>query len=236
MARSVAEQVFETYQADISVAASHPDLHGAKEIVVLGPAGSNSHVVAEDITARQNRGQEGLRTTFKSAFSEIVDASRQNGGIGLLPVVNQIGGMVMHNTAKYDSSPPKSNYQVIEETGSRVLAYVGLPIEHCLLGLEGLDVTQLRGMEVHSHIQALKQCANYIEAMGLVPVEALSTSAAAEMLSQNREQKTKLAIAPALAGKIYNLQPLAKDVGNTPAAQNITTMALVTVPNLRVVS
>lgn len=79
------------------------------------------------------------------------------------------------------------------------------PVHHCLLVLPETSMEDLK--TVHSHWQALKQCRNNIENLGLSAVEEYDTAGAAKLLVA-RKDKTQAAIASALAAKEYGLEIL----------------------------
>jgi len=226
------------------------EVGGYHELAALGPKGSNSHIVAVDLgravkqygrAARQRPLQDGeiepasmlrdywLMDSFPSIAEKVNERRRSRGvvkTIGILPIVNTLGGLV-------SASKDTTNLRVIRSTRAAVLGIVDLPIEHCLLGLEDCDPEELKDRRVYSHPQALKQCPQRIHELGLKPENATRTSAAAAAVASGELGEEALAIAPRLAGEAYGLQTIAQDIGDLPSTQNVTVMAVMAKPDYR---
>ena len=84
-------------------------------------------------------------------------------------------------------------------------------IEHNLLGLPGVKISEIK--DVYSHGQALSQCSNFIKSQNLIEHVRADTAGSAEMVSKNRD-KTKAAIASALSAKTYSLEIIKKNIEN----------------------
>jgi prephenate dehydratase len=83
------------------------------------------------------------------------------------------------------------------------------PVNHHLLAVPGARLGQIRS--VRSHVHALSQCRRLIRQLGIEPVVAVDTAgAAAEIAAQG--DPTVAAIASELAGKIYGLVSLRKNI------------------------
>lgn len=209
-----------TYAADLEVAARWLGRYDAWAIATLGPEGSNSHVVARDIV--DNLSETPLGIYLCPSFPEILTLSRRTGHLGILPLANRVGGAVRHQPGE-----ELTNLEAIRQAGSNLLATLGLPIEHCLVSAANVTPEELDGMTVHSHPQALRQCTRYITKWGLKAVAADSTSAAAAALARSELGDRAVAIAPRLAGRLYDLAVISQDIGDQPAVENITTMAVI---------
>ncbi|MGH6675961.1 MAG: prephenate dehydratase domain-containing protein, partial [Xanthobacteraceae bacterium] len=84
-----------------------------------------------------------------------------------------------------------------------------LPIHFQLLGVKGARLDGVRS--VYSHVHALGQCRNIIRRLGLIPHISGDTAGSAREVAECRD-RTKAALAPALAAEIYGLDILAADV------------------------
>ena len=84
-------------------------------------------------------------------------------------------------------------------------------IEHNLLGLPGVKITEIK--HVYSHGQALSQCSNFIKSQNFVEHVRADTAGSAEMISKDKD-KTKAAIASSLSAKTYNLEVIKKNIEN----------------------
>lgn len=239
-----------SYVDDIrEVVDSMQQVGGEHVLVALGPPGSNSHIVGGDLRRaikaipspvikpdaswepdryvvepmRLSRGVQ-LTERLPQVLATVLERPRMVAKVGILPIVNTVGGYVMmgERTRSLDA---------IRRSGARVLGVMDLPVEHCLLGRDRVVPEDLVGKKVHSHRQALAQCALQIAELGLIPEEAPSTSAAAAALASGELEADALAIAPRLAAKIHRLEVLAEDIGDKPQAENVTVMAVVAHPN-----
>ena len=132
--------------------------------------------------------------TFEEAFAAV-----QNGvaHLAMIPVDNTLAGRV----ADVHHLMPKSGLSIIGEHF--------LKIEHTLLGVKGAKIEDVKF--VHSHLHALPQCRKIIKELGLKPFVHADTAGAAEEVSKKGD-KEHAAIASSLAGEIYGLEPLRKDV------------------------
>ena len=84
-------------------------------------------------------------------------------------------------------------------------------IEHNLLGLPGVKISDIK--DVYSHSQALSQCSKFINSFNLVEHVRADTAGSAEMVSKNKD-KSKAAIASSLSAKTYNLEIIKKNIEN----------------------
>lgn len=84
-------------------------------------------------------------------------------------------------------------------------------IEHNLLGLPGVKISDIK--DVYSHSQALSQCSKFINSYDLVEHVRADTAGSAEMVSKNKD-KSKAAIASSLSAKTYNLEIVKKNIEN----------------------
>lgn len=135
------------------------------EVHYLGPNDSYSGILAEQIYPRPMS----VTLTPQPKFRDIVEAVLKDpSSVGLLPVENSTSSMV-HENAEYLFSRQLT-----------ILAEARLAINANLIGLEGASIEEAK--VVYSHVQALAQCRQYLEAKKLTAVVADSTAAAAEKI------------------------------------------------------
>ncbi|MFQ3665738.1 MAG: prephenate dehydratase [Sphingomonadaceae bacterium] len=128
--------------------------------------------------------------SFEDALQAVIDGDASR---AVIPVENSLHGRV----ADVHFLLPESGLAIVGETYVRV--------EHCLLGLPGASLAEVR--EVISHPQALGQCRRHLKAMGLTPVAYADTAAAgAEVMA--RGEPTLAAIASRLAAELYGCELL----------------------------
>jgi len=141
-----------------------------------------------------------------------MDAVREgHANLAMLPCENSLAGRVpdIHHLL------PESGLFVIGEHFHRV--------EHCLLGVKGAAIADLK--RAHSHTVALGQVRHSLRRLGLTPVVQADTAGAAQLVAQwNRKEEA--AIASALAAEIYGLDILEANVED--AAHNTTRFYVMT--------
>ena len=89
-----------------------------------------------------------------------------------------------------------------------------MEINHCLLGLKGSDINDIK--TVYSHEQAIAQCRNNLINNNKEMIVVADTAGAAKLVAE-RNNKEDSAIASKLAAEIYNLeiiQPNFQDATN----------------------
>jgi len=137
-----------------------------------------------------------------ASFQDVWEAV-EAGDIGVLPIENSYAGSIYENVYAF------LRFRV------RIIGETRVSVHHCLWSLE-TDLSAVK--EVYSHEQALRQCRNYLESHGLEPVKWYDTAGSAKMIAEKNMRGTA-AIASALAGELYGLNALARDIedqdGNT---------------------
>jgi len=96
-------------------------------------------------------------------------------------------------------------YRLIPRTQLYVTAEHFEPVNHCLLALPGVAMTDLEF--VRSHPQALAQCHQRLINLGLTPQAAVDTAMSARALADNQDRRSG-AIASELAAELYGLNIL----------------------------
>jgi prephenate dehydratase len=148
----------------------------------------------------------GMTTLPCESFETAIDAVKEGRAtLAMLPCENSLAGRVpdIHHLL------PQSGLFVIGEQFQRV--------EHCLLGVRGATLADLK--RAHSHTVALGQVRRILREMGLQPVVEADTAGAAELVAR-WGKKEEAAIASSLAAEIYGLDVLKANVED--AAHNTT--------------
>jgi len=167
----------------------------ANTIVYQGEPGANSHIACRD----QFPDMEAVGcATFEDTLLAVHEG---RAACAMIPVENSVAGRV----ADVHHLLPDSGLQIIGEHFER--------ISHQLLALPGALRT------VHSHIQALGQCRQVIQRLGLQPVTQADTAGSARMIARDGDI-TQAAIAPSLAAEVHGLQIMRADIQD--AAHNTT--------------
>jgi len=122
---------------------------GASRVAFQGIEGSYSELAARKYFAVRSTGMEfvGTRT-----FAEALEMA-ESGAVGyaFLPIENTTAGSI------------NQTYDLLRQTALRVVGEEILHVRHCLLGLEGATVENLR--RILSHPQALTQCSRFLASL-----------------------------------------------------------------------
>ncbi len=148
----------------------------------------------------------GMPTLPCETFDRAIDAVRTGRAeLAMLACENSLAGRVpdIHMLL------PGSGLSIVGEHFQRV--------EHCLLGVPGAEVGDVR--RVHSHQVALGQVRRLVAELGAEPVVETDTAGAAEMVAA-WGRREDAAIASSLAAETYGLQVLRANVED--AAHNTT--------------
>ena len=146
--------------------------------------------------------------TFRDAMSAIDEGSAD---FAVLPIENSTAGIV---SEIYDLLQEYENYIVGEHI---------IKIEHCLLGLPGAVLSDVR--TVYSHPQSLMQSARFLENYDWQQISMQNNAFAAKKVAEDGD-KTQAAIAGEHAGKTYGLKVLQKGVNQS--GSNSTRFIIVT--------
>ena len=146
--------------------------------------------------------------SFREAMSAIDEGSAD---FAVLPIENSTAGIV---NEIYDLLQEYENYIVGEQI---------IEIEHCLLGVPGAELSDVR--TVYAHPQALLQSARYLAGHDWQQISMQNNAFAAKKVA-NEKDKSQAAIAGAFAAEIYGLQILQKGIND--CGSNSTRFIIVT--------
>lgn len=134
--------------------------------------------------------------TFREAMGVLDEGSAD---FAVLPIENSTAGIV---NEIYDLLQEYENYIVGEQI---------IEIEHCLLGVPGAALSDIR--TVYAHPQALLQSAKYLTAHGWQQISMQNNAFAAKRVADEKD-KTQAAVAGEFAAKIYGLEVLQRGVND----------------------
>ncbi|WP_428490865.1 prephenate dehydratase [Rhodopila sp.] len=141
-----------------------------------------------------------------ASFEAAIDAVRDGrAALGMLPCENSLAGRV------------SDIHQLLPDSGLYIIGEQFQRVEHCLLGVKGARIDEIR--RAHSHSVALGQVRRILAELDLTAVVEADTAGAAELVA-GWGRKQDAAIASALAADIYGLQILRANVED--AAHNTT--------------
>jgi prephenate dehydratase len=162
------------------------------EIAIQGERGS-----FHELAARKFFGSN-IQTRECDSFPELFRGLEASPTFGLVAIENSVAGTLL------------PNYALLRNASMRIVGEVYLRIAHCLMGLPGQRLEQLR--EVHSHPMALLQCQAFLAANPHIrAIEQADTAGSARWLSTSRTQGVGV-IASARAADIYGLEIMAHEI------------------------
>ncbi|CAH2038215.1 unnamed protein product [Thlaspi arvense] len=141
---------------------------------------------------------EQFETAFQAVELWLVDKA-------VLPIENSVGGSIHRN------------YDLLLRHRLHIVQEVQLPVNHCLLGVPGVAKEDIKC--VLSHPQALDQCMNSLNNLGIQRISAKDTATAAQSVSSSGKRDVG-AIASVRAANIYGLDILAENIQDD--ANNVT--------------
>ncbi len=164
-------------------------------VVYQGVEGAYAHGAAlqyfgDDVDAFHVR-------TWEEAMSAV---ERGDADYAVIPIENSSAGAVA------------DNYDLMISHENVIVAETFLPVSHCLLGLPGAELSDVR--TVYSHPQALMQCSRYLNGHSdwrQISVE--NTAVAARKVVADGD-KSQAAVASQVAGKLYGLKELARSINH----------------------
>ena len=136
--------------------------------------------------------------TFRDAMSAIEEGSAD---FAVLPIENSTAGIV---NEIYDLMTEFENYIVGEQI---------IKIEHCLMGLPGSSLEQIK--TVYSHPQSLMQSSRYLNDHASWKQVSMQNNAFAAMKVKDEGDLSQAAIASEQAAKIYGLEILERGVNHS---------------------
>jgi prephenate dehydratase len=132
--------------------------------------------------------------SFEDAFEAV---RRGRAALAMIPIENSVAGRV----AEIHHLIPEAGLHIVGEHFQRV--------NHHLLAPRGATLATIR--TVQSHVQALDQCRETMKKLGLKRVVGADTAGSAAEIARAGDP-TRAAIASSLAGEIYGLKSLRKDL------------------------
>ena len=176
-------------------------------VVFQGAEGAYSQAAMETYFGDQIRSFH--VDTFREAMESIEEGSAD---FAVLPIENSTAGIV---SEIYDLLVEFENYIVGEQI---------IRIEHCLLGLPGTKLEDIK--RVYSHPQSLMQSARFLKDHSLWQQISMRNNAFAAQKVAEDKDPAQAAIASEYAAKVYGLEVLQKKVNQS--SSNSTRFIIVT--------
>ena len=189
------------------------DPNGAprRTIVVAfqGGEGAYSH-----LAATRHFGARDAKVIYEGfpSFKAMLEAVKNGmADYAVLPIENSIAGSINEN---YDLLA-KMDLHLVGEELQRV--------EHCLIGLQEVPLTQIR--RIFSHPVALAQCGAFLATLSNSHAEAYNDTALSVRRVKEEQDPTQAAIASEEAARVYGLPVLARNIADQK--DNFTRMVMV---------
>lgn len=164
-----------------------------KKVAIQGIKGSYHHGVAQAYFGKNVEVDECM------SFQEVVNSlENQRSTDAVMAIENSIAGSII------------PNYAYIDEHDLTINGEYFLPIHHCLMALEGQEISDIK--EVYSHPMALLQCKEFFRTQPHIKlVEDADTADVAKRIRENQLEGVA-AVAGEIAANIYQLSILAKEI------------------------
>jgi chorismate mutase/prephenate dehydratase len=197
-----AHEVERLYRVILDMSVAHQKAHVRSleevplRVAYQGVEGSYSHLTAQRRYAGRPEGVllEGFET-FREAAAAVRDGAAD---CALLPIENTTAGSI------------NETYDLLAEGGLTITAEAVSRIEHCLLGMPGARVEDLR--LVLSHPQGLLQCQDFLRSVPWVRAQPEFDTAGAARKVRERADATVAAIAGEPAARVYGLEVLRRGI------------------------
>ena len=164
-------------------------------IAIQGELGSNSELAVREYFPDRTDLVIVACRTFNELFDAVHDGRAQ---AAMAPLENSLAGSI-HDV-----------WRLLADRPLPVSGEIRLRIDHCLIGLPGTDLAQIR--RVRSHPQALAQCQRFLHELPDVEVEAVYDTAGAVMMLGEEGGRQDAAIASAQAAMDHGMEIIAHDL------------------------
>ncbi|EZH74559.1 prephenate dehydratase [Aquimarina atlantica] len=164
-----------------------------QKVAIQGIKGSYHHGVAQAYFG------EDIDVNECMSFQEVVHSLEHNKSTdAVMAIENSIAGSII------------PNYAYIDEHDLTIRGEYFLPIHHCLMALEGQEISDVK--EVYSHPMALLQCKEFFR--GQPHIKLIEDADTADVAKRIHEQQLEgvAAVAGETAANIYQLNILAKEI------------------------
>ncbi len=162
-----------------------------KQIVFQGEPGANSHLAIQEVYPKATAVP---CATFEDCFAALAGGSAD---LGMIPIENSLAGRVA------------DIHHLLPLSGLHIIGEHFLPIHFQLMVPKGGTLKEIR--TVHSHIHALGQCRKIIRANGWKAMVEGDTAGSAREIAELGD-RSRAALAPAIAAEIYGLDILKRNV------------------------
>ncbi len=155
---------------------------------------------------------EDTKKTNVMTFSEVLDAVEQgDADYGILPIENSSTGSI------------SGVYDLLEKRDFYIIGEVTVDIDHCLVGLKGAELRDIRS--VYSHEQGYMQCKEFFKSYPKMEFQPYYNTAIAAKLIAGLGDTSNAAIADRRTAELYGLDILADNISSVET--NVTRFIVV---------
>lgn len=146
--------------------------------------------------------------TFEDAFLALKEDTAD---YAILPIENSYSGTIV------------KNIDLLEKYSYYIVGEINIPIRHCLMGLPGAKLSDIR--KVYSHEQGIIQCEKFLKSLQDAEcVPYYNTALSAKLVAENKEPSFA-AVAGKRAASLYGLSVLAENIEDSD--KNTTRFAVI---------
>lgn len=178
-------------------------------VAIQGIQGSYSHLASE-----QYHGARGFEVTYVNATTFADAIGRVQGGradAAVLPIENTTSGAI------------SEVYDLLLDSGLHVVGDVKFRVRHCLLGVAGASLADIR--RIYCHPQAIAQCSDFLAGLENAEVVYFSDTALSGKRIRDLNDESVAAIASEDAARLFGLEVLKTGISNR--SENYTRFVVV---------
>jgi chorismate mutase/prephenate dehydratase len=170
----------------------------AVTVAIQGIDGSYSQLAAQQYFDHKGTSVGYVRSqTFAAAIGAV---QRGEADVAVLPIENTTSGAI------------SEVYDLLLDSNLRFVGDVRFRIRHCLLGIAGASISELR--RIYCHPQAVAQCSEFLAQLDHCEVVYFSDTALSGQKIRDLGDPTIAAIASEEAGRIFGLDVLKTGIAN----------------------
>lgn len=167
-------------------------------VAIQGILGSYSHLASEQYHAAKGVEATYVRErTFADAIGRVKSGEAD---VAVLPIENTTSGGI------------SEVYDLLLDSGLHFVGEVKFRVRHCLLGLDGASVSDVR--KIYCHPQAMAQCSGFLAGLEDVEVVHFSDTALSGKRIRELNDPSIAAIASEESARLYGLDVLRTGIAN----------------------
>lgn len=155
---------------------------------------------------------EGCKKTNVMTFGEVMDeVSLSTADFGIIPIENSSTGSIL------------ASLDLLEKRNLYIVGEVEVEIDHCLVGLKGAKLRDIR--KVYSHEQGYMQCREFFVKYPQMTFEPYHNTALAAKMISGLDDISIAAVSDRRAAELYGLDVLAESISSV--LNNVTRFVVV---------